>query len=135
MPCITRGEEKMAPISNWRSVATTGASRQGEKKFSGPLNFRSAVSTQPLFWREASVWKSQSASPLFRSRAWRVPLSTPIKTTSPATAGEEKHVGFVLHLQQAFARGRVDDVIKARVRGGEDDLALHDRGLERKISN
>src|SRR5262249_30562902 len=66
-----------------------GASRQFDRKINGSLNFRSLVSTQPSFFFDLSTLKSQSRSPVFASRASNVPLSTPMKTTSPTTAGDE----------------------------------------------
>src|SRR5436190_23962978 len=58
------------------------------------LNLRSPVSTQPLFCLDFSTWKSQSRSPVFASRATNVPFSTPMRTTSPATDGDENMYAF-----------------------------------------
>src|SRR4030095_7624822 len=76
------------------SFATSGASRQFDRNRNGSLNFRSLVSTQPSFCFDFSTLKSQSRSPVFASRASNVPFSTPMKTTSPATAGEENMYAF-----------------------------------------
>ena len=55
MPPTTSGEEKIDPTPNCRTVATIGTSRQLDQKSSGPLNWRSAVSTQPSLRFDASA--------------------------------------------------------------------------------